>query len=59
MYYKIGKDEKMFQKIIAMKDGIKKLRALSNFMFKVVPYSLYWNKAREESKRLIESGVEY
>ena len=55
--YKIPKDAGRFAKIIAMKDGTRKLKALSNFMFKVIPYSYYWNKAKEESKRLIDAGV--
>ena len=50
------KDETAFNKIYAMSDSHLKFLKYCNFMFKVIPQSYYWNKAREESKRLTELG---
>lgn len=50
------KDKTSFEKINAMEDSHNKFLKLCDFMFKVAPQSYFWNKAREESKRLIKLG---
>ena len=44
------------EEILQMKDSDAKLTRLSDFMLKVEYLSDYWQKAREESKRLLLNG---
>ncbi len=54
--FKVGQDKTEFDKITAMQDSHKKFLKLSDYMFKVAPCSCYWNKAKQESVRLIKLG---
>lgn len=54
--YKVGQDKSEFEKICAMEDSHKKFLKLSDYMFNVAPQSCFWNKAKEESTRLIKLG---
>lgn len=57
--YLIPYDKIEFEKIQAIKDSNKKYEKLSDYMLKVIPYSCFWNKAKEESKRLEKLGFAF
>ena len=57
--YKMPQDKKIFEKITKMKDSNKKYDKLSDYMLEVMPYSYYWEKASEESRRLEDLGFTF
>lgn len=57
--YLIPYDKQEFEKIAKLKDSNKKYDKLSNYMLKVIPFSCYWNKAKEESRRLEQLGFTF
>ena len=57
--YLIPFDKIEFEKIEQMHDSNKKYEKLSDYMLKVIPFSCFWNKARQESRRLENLGFTF
>lgn len=57
--YLIPYDKQEFERIAKLRDSNRKYYLLADYMLKVIPFSCFWNKAKEESRRLEQLGFTF